>query len=79
MYSKQYLKSYPLYIIAKLLMNSLYVDSTVVEIFDSTDKNQMDNLNSKLVQYGETINNYFNVDQYFIIARRCPEELNTKR
>jgi hypothetical protein len=71
----KYPKKDPMNLIAKLLMNSLYgkfgmkSDTTVVEIYDSNNSDQMDKLHDNLDAYGETIQDYLKLDSYYLMVR----------
>jgi hypothetical protein len=72
----QYDKSHPMNLIAKLLINSLYgkfamkKDSTLIEIFNSTNKKENKLLNELLETHGESIQNIFQIGIHFIIVRK---------
>lgn len=72
----EYTKEDPMNLIAKLLMNSLYgkfgmkSDSSVVEIFDTDDTEDMQLLQTSLDTIGESIQNHVKLDNHVLIARR---------
>jgi hypothetical protein len=71
----QYEKGTPMNLIAKLLMNSLYGkfgmknQSTVVEIFNTSNNSENNILNEMLDVYGEAVHEKIHIDDYIITVR----------
>lgn len=71
----QYLKGHPMNLIAKLLMNSLYGkfgmknQSTIIEIFNTNNKEDLNILNEMLEVFGESVYNKVNIDDYVVTLR----------
>jgi hypothetical protein len=73
---KEYIKSHPMNLIAKLLMNSLYgkfgmkLDSTVIEMFDTSNETENNVFKEMLEAYGETLQDYIQLDSHFLTVRK---------
>jgi|SRR5579872_322945 DNA polymerase type B, organellar and viral len=71
----QYTKGDPMNDIAKLLQNSLYgkfgmkSTGTVVNMFDITDSDQKEVLESMLDAYGLTVQDFIKIDNHVIVVR----------
>ena len=71
----QYEKGSPMNLIAKLLMNSLYgkfgmkLDSTEIDMYDSSTEWGMERLHDHIKLYAETIQDYIKIDNHFLIVR----------
>jgi DNA polymerase type B, organellar and viral len=71
----QYEKGEPMNLVAKLLMNSLYGkfgmknQSTIVEIFNTSDILENNIFNEMLETFGESIQHKVNIDNYVITVR----------
>ena len=73
---KSYPKDHPLNLIDKLLMNSLYgklgmkPEGSRVDILNTTNPKDMDNLEFNLNTLGDTISDYIELGQHLIIVRK---------
>jgi DNA polymerase type B, organellar and viral len=71
----EYPKGHPMNLIAKLLMNSLYgkfgmkPESTVIEIFDTANENELELFKDMLDIYGNSLVDYINIDNFYITLR----------
>jgi DNA polymerase type B, organellar and viral len=71
----QYEKGHPMNLIAKLLMNSLYgkfgmrLESTIVEMFDTSSENELSLFNDLLDIYGPTIKDWVKLDNHYVTVR----------
>jgi len=71
----QYSKEHPMNLIAKLLMNSLYgkfgmkLETTVLDMYDTTCETQNELLHDMLEAYGETLSDYIKIDNHYITLR----------
>jgi DNA polymerase type B, organellar and viral len=71
-----YTKGHPMNLIAKLLMNSLYgkfgmkLESTRIEMFDTSNETDNEIFNDMLEVYGETIQDYIQIDSHFLTVRQ---------
>jgi hypothetical protein len=72
---KQYAKSHAMNLIAKLLMNSLYgkfgmkLESTTVDIYNVSTDEAMHEFEEMLGAFGESIQDYIQIDDSYIIVR----------
>ena len=72
----QYVKGHPMNLIAKLLMNSLYgkfgmkLDSTIIEMFDTSNETENKLFKDMLEAYGETLQDYIQLDNHFLTIRK---------
>ena len=70
-----YEKSHPMNLIAKLLMNSLYgkfgmrVESTLIEMFDTTSETELSLFKELLELCGPTVIDWIRVDNHYVIVR----------
>jgi hypothetical protein len=71
----QYTKDEPMNYVSKLLMNSLYgkfgmnSTGTLIEMFDTTDPDQVELLESMLDAYGLSVNDFVKIDNHVITIR----------
>ena len=71
----QYEKGTPMNLIAKLLMNSLYgkfgmrMETTVVDIFDTSTDLRLEIFKDTLEALGESITDYIKIDKSYVIVR----------
>ena len=71
----EYAKGHPLNLIAKLLMNSLYgkfgmrLESTQVEMFDTSNEMESQLLKDLLDLYGKTIKDFIKLDNFIVTVR----------
>ena len=72
----QYDKGHPMNLIAKLLMNSLYgkfgmkLDTTRIEMFDTSNEIENSIFNELLEVSGETLQDFIQIDSHFITVRK---------
>ena len=72
----QYVKGHPMNLIAKLLMNSLYgkfgmkLDSTIIEMFDTSNETENKLFKDMLDAYGESLQDYIQLDNHFLTIRK---------
>ena len=78
----QYGKGTPMNLIAKLLMNSLYgkfgmsLEKTQVEIYDTTDKADLELFNEMLISLEYTVSDYIKIDNFYVMVRKTAPELS---
>jgi len=71
-----YTKGHPMNLIAKLLMNSLYgkfgmkLDTTRIDMFDTSNETENEIFNDMLEVYGETIQDYIQIDSHYLTVRK---------
>lgn len=71
----QFVKGHPMNLIAKLLLNSLYgkfgmrVESTIIDMFDTTSENELALFNDLLEVYGPTIQDWIKIDNLYLTVR----------
>ena len=71
----EYDKSHPMNLIAKLLMNSLYgkfgmkLESTIIEMFDTSNEIENDLLQKMVNTYGMTIQDFIKIDNKLLTVR----------
>ena len=72
----EYAKTHPMNLIAKLLMNSLYgkfgmkLDTTRIEMFDTSNEMENSIFNELLEVSGETLQDFIQIDSHFITVRK---------
>lgn len=72
----EYEKGTPMNLIAKLLMNSLYgkfgmkPESTIIEMFDTSNENEFALFNEMLEKYGMTIQDFIKIDNHYLTVRK---------
>jgi len=72
----EYDKSHPMNLIAKLLMNSLYgkfgmrMESTIIDIFNTTNKKDIQLLDKLLETQGSTIQDLIKIDNHYLSIRK---------
>ena len=71
----EYPKTHPMNLIAKLLMNSLYgkfgmrLESTQVEMFDTSNEMESQLLKDMIDLYGKTIKDFIKLDTHIVTVR----------
>jgi hypothetical protein len=72
----QFEKGHPMNLVAKLLMNSLYgkfgmkLDSTIIEMFNTSNETENKLFKDMLEVYGETLQDYIQLDNHFLTIRK---------
>ena len=72
----QFEKGHAMNLIAKLLMNSLYgkfgmkLESTIVEMFDTSSETELSLFNDLLEVSGQTIQDFLKIDNHYITVRK---------
>jgi hypothetical protein len=72
----QYVKGHPMNLIAKLLMNSLYgkfgmkLESTVIEMFNTSNETENNLFKDMLEAYGETLQDFIQLDDHYLTVRK---------
>lgn len=72
----QFEKGHPMNLIAKLLMNSLYgkfgmkLESTVIEMFNTSNETENNLFKDMLEAYGETLQDFIQLDDHYLTVRK---------